>query len=45
MAEKTAKRNKGLTLHPMKVKDALRVMLNTPPMKKKKPTKNQAATA
>jgi len=28
-------RKKGLTLHPMKVNDALRVMLNTPPMQKK----------
>jgi len=27
---------KPLTLHPLKVNDALRVMLNTPPMKKKK---------
>jgi hypothetical protein len=29
-------RQKGITLHPMKVNDALRVMLNTPPMKKRK---------
>jgi hypothetical protein len=27
-------RKKGLTLHPMKVNDALRVMLNTKPLKK-----------
>jgi hypothetical protein len=33
-------RNKGLSLHPMKVNDALRVMLNTPPMKKKKRSKS-----
>jgi hypothetical protein len=33
-------RNKGLTLHPMKVDDALRVMLNTPPMPKKKRAKS-----
>jgi hypothetical protein len=32
-------RKKGITLHPMKVNDALRVMLNTPPMKKRKPVK------
>jgi hypothetical protein len=33
-------RNKGITLHPMKVNDALRVMLNTPPMKKRKRAKS-----
>jgi hypothetical protein len=38
MSKKT--RAKPLTLHPLKVNDALRVMLNTPPMKKKKRTKN-----
>jgi hypothetical protein len=40
MADKTTKRNKGLSLHPMKVNDALRVMLNTPPMKKRKRAKS-----
>ena len=39
------KRNKGLTLHPMKVNDALRVMLNTQLMKKKARAKNQAAAS
>jgi hypothetical protein len=31
---------KPFTLHPMKVHDALRVMLNTPPMKKRKRAKS-----
>jgi len=36
-AKKT--RDKALILFPMKTNDALRVMLATPPMKKKKPVK------
>jgi hypothetical protein len=35
-------RHNGFSLFPMKVNDALRVMLATPPMKKKKPVKRQA---
>jgi hypothetical protein len=31
---------KPLTLHPLKVNDALRVMLNAPPMPKKNRSKN-----
>jgi hypothetical protein len=34
-------RQKGLSLHPMKVNDALRVMLNTPPIKKLPPKKSR----
>jgi hypothetical protein len=37
--EKSQKRNKAISLFPMKTNDALRVMLATPPMKKKKPVK------
>jgi hypothetical protein len=35
MSEKKPANRKPFSLHPMKVNDALRVMLNTPPMKKK----------
>jgi hypothetical protein len=40
MSEKKP-RNKAISLFPMKTNDALRVMLATPPMNKKKPVKRE----